>query len=300
MSDIRKLPASAGAQWLLDAFSVYRRAPLQLAVLGVIGMLVSSLILVLAQLLPGWLGLLVQLLSFAIGPLVFGGMLWAVGEIDQGHRALPSHLLQPIRDRRVTHLLVPLAIQLITVIALGTLLFLMIGSKGLVALSDMVQKMQELQQAGSAPSNEQTLALMADVPVKRLLFWIVLSFGTFIALSMAMFTQPALVVFDRQSGMHALRMSLQGCLENFGAMAVFMLLGLIAMLCIYFLVVVLMQVAILLGGMGAAAFVMQLSVTTVIMPLYVGAVYAAWKQMFAHRGRTPPPVPGAPSNVFEA
>ena len=35
-----------------------------------------------------------------------------------------------------------------------------------------------------------------------------------------------------------------------------------------------------------------------IMPLYVGSVYAAWKQMFAHRGRkTPPPVA---DHVFEA
>ncbi|WP_312238920.1 BPSS1780 family membrane protein [Stenotrophomonas sp.] len=300
MSEIRKLPASAGAQWLLDAFSLYGRAPLQLAVLGVIGMIVSSLILVLAQLLPGWLGLLVQLLSLAVGPLVFGGMLWAVSEIDQGHRALPTHLLQPIRDRRVTHLLVPLAIQLIAVIALGTLLFALIGSDGLTASSDMLQKMQQLQQSGTQPSNEQILALMADAPVKRILLWILITFATFVALSMAMFTQPALVVFDRQSGMHALRMSLQGCLENFGAMAVFMVLGLIAALCIYFLVFILMQLALLFGGMGAAAFVVQLSMSTVIMPLYVGAVYAAWKQMFAHRGRTPPPPVPGPGNVFAA
>ena len=78
MSDIRKLPASAGAQWLLDAFSLYRRAPLQLAVLGVIGMLVSSLILVLAQALPSWLGVLGQLVSVAVGPLVFGTVYAAI------------------------------------------------------------------------------------------------------------------------------------------------------------------------------------------------------------------------------
>lgn len=301
MSEIRKLPASAGAQWLLDAFSVYGRAPMQLAVLGVIGMLVSSLILVLAQMLPGWLGVLVQLLSLAVGPLVFGGMLWAVGEIDRGNRAVPNHLLQPIRDRRVTHLLVPLAIQLIAVIALGTLLLALVGTQGLAASSEMLQKLQELQQSTAQPSNDQIMAVMADVPVKRILLWMVIAFAAFVALSMAMFTQPALVVFDRQSGMHALRMSLQGCLENFGAMAVFMVLGLIATLCIYFLVFVLMQVALLVGGMGAATFVMQLAVATVIMPLYVGAVYAAWKQMFAHRGRTtPPPAPGGPGNVFAA
>jgi len=300
MSEIRKLPASAGAQWLLDAFSLYARAPMQLAVIGVVWMLTTSLILLLAQLLPGWLGLMVQLLSLAVGPLMFGGMLWAVSEIDQGRPGLPTHLLQPIRDRRVTHLLVPLAIQLIAIVALGTLLFALIGSEGFSAFNDLLHRAQELQQSGKQLSNEETLALMANVPVKRIMLWILIAFATFVALSMAMFAQPALVVFDRQSGMHALRMSLQGCIENFPAMAVFMVLGLIAAMCIYFLVFVLMQVALLLGGMGAAAFVMQLSMTTVIMPLYVGAVYAAWKQMFAHRGRTPPPVPGGPGNVFAA
>ncbi|MBT2768460.1 hypothetical protein J7J08_12510 [Stenotrophomonas sp. ISL-67] len=303
MSEIRKLPASAGAQWLLDAFSLYRRAPLQLAVLGVIGMLVSSLILVLAQALPSWLGILLQLVSVAVGPLVFGGMLVAVSEVAQGHRAAPAHLLQPIRDRRVTHLLVPLAIQLIAVIALGTLLYVMMGTDGLSASAEMFRRMQELQQSGATPSNEQTMALMAGVPVMRILLWLVIAFGTFVALSMAMFTQPALVVFDHQSGMHALRMSLQGCVRNFGAMAVFMLLGLIAAMCIYFVMIIVMQLALMAGGAGAAAFVMQLTNTAVIMPLYVGAVYAAWNQMFAHRGRVaPPPVPpsNGPGNIFAA
>ena len=47
-----------------------------------------------------------------------------------------------------------------------------------------------------------------------------------------------------------------------------------------------------------SALVMQLAMTTVIMPLYVGSVYAAWKQMFAHRRqRVPPPVA---EHIFEA
>ena len=298
MSDIRKVPASAGAQWLLDAFSLFRRAPLQLAMLGVAWMLVTTLILLLAQALPGWLGLAVQLASFAVGPLMFGGMLWAVGEIDQGRPARPSHLLQPIRDRRVSHLLVPLAVQFITVLLLGTLLYALIGREGFDAFSAVMAKLQQLQQSGQQISQDEAVALMADIPVKRIALWVLLGLATFIALSMAMFTQPALVMFDRHSGLHALRMSLQGCIENFAAMAVFMVLGLLAMLCIYFVVMILMQVALLLAGPAAAALVMQLAMTTVIMPLYVGSVYAAWKQMFAHRRRqTPPPVT---EHVFEA
>jgi len=126
---------------------------------------------------------------------------------------------------------------------------------------------------------------------------------TAVALTLAMFTQPALVVFDRQSGMHALRLSLQGCIENIGATAVFTVLGLIAAFCVYVLFVIVVQLGMLLGGPLAAAFIAQLVFTTVLMPLYVGAVYAAWKQMFVHRGsRGAPSVPQSPpaNDVFHA
>lgn len=303
MRDIRKLPASAGAQWLLDTFSLYRRAPLQLAVLGIIGMLVSSLMFALSQALPSWIGTAVQMVWLATGPVVFGGMLWAVSEIDQGHRALPTHLLQPIRDRRVFHLLLPLLIYFTAMLLLGSLLLAMIGKEGLASIAQATLDLQALQQADTPASSEQMQAVFDPVPVKRILLWMALTFGVFVALSMAMFTQPALVMFDRQSGMHALRMSLQGCIENFTAMAVFMLLGLIASVCINVLFFIVANIATLFAGPGVGMAVLNLGMITVMMPLYVGAVYAAWKQMFAHRTRsTPPPVPPAngPKNIFAA
>ncbi|WP_312320064.1 BPSS1780 family membrane protein [Stenotrophomonas sp.] len=303
MRDIRKLPASAGAQWLLDTFSLYRRAPLQLAVLGIIGMLVSSLMFALAQALPSWIGIVVQMLWLASGPIVFGGMLWAVREIDEGRRALPGHLLQPMLNHRVSHLVLPFAIQLFALAALFALLVLLIGRDGLKVASEAFIKSQELQLAGAAPNSEAVLALWDPVPVKRILLWFGLVIATVFALSMAMFTQPALVMLDRQNGIHALRMSLQGCIENFGAMTVFMLLGLVASTCISFLTVIVMQVGLLIGGPAAASAIQLLVMTTVMMPLYVGAVYAAWKQMFAHRaGSTPPPVPpsNGPKKIFAA
>jgi len=110
MKEIRKLPASAGAQWLLDTFSLYRRAPLQLARIGLTWLLVSWGVTLLSTLIPGAAGMAVQLMTLAISPIMFGGMLYAVGEIDEGRPGLASHLLQPIRDHRVSHLLVPLAI----------------------------------------------------------------------------------------------------------------------------------------------------------------------------------------------
>jgi len=119
MKEIRKLPASAGAQWLLDTFSLYRRAPLQLARIGLAWLLVSWVVTLLSTLIPGAAGMAVQLMTLAISPIMFGGMLYAVGEIDEGRPGLSSHLLQPIRDHRVSHLLVPLAIQVLAVLLLA-------------------------------------------------------------------------------------------------------------------------------------------------------------------------------------
>ncbi|MDA4540584.1 hypothetical protein NY997_05745, partial [Escherichia coli] len=130
MKEIRKLPASAGAQWLLDTFSLYRRAPLQLARIGLNWLLVNWVVTLLGTMLPGTAGLALQMMTLVISPVMFGGMLYAMGEIDQGRPGLATHLLQPIRDRRVSHLLVPLAIQVLAVLLLGALLYLMIGREG--------------------------------------------------------------------------------------------------------------------------------------------------------------------------
>ncbi|HEL3748287.1 BPSS1780 family membrane protein [Stenotrophomonas maltophilia] len=303
MKEIRKLPASAGAQWLLDTFSLYRRAPLQLARIGLTWMLVSWVVTLLSTLVPGALGLAVQLMTLAVSPIMFGGMLYAMGEIDDGRPGLVTHLLQPIRDHRVSHLLVPLAIQVLVVLLLGVLLYLMIGREGFAAFSDVMARMEEIARSNQQVSPEAAAELVAQLPATRIALWMLLVFVTAIALTLAMFTQPALVVFDKQSGMHALRLSLQGCIENIAAMAVFAVLGVIAAFCGYILFVIVIQIAMLLGGQMVAVFIAQLLLTTVVMPLYVGAVYAAWKQMFVHRGsRGAPPVPATPpvNDVFHA
>ncbi|KAG0922654.1 hypothetical protein G6F32_014574 [Rhizopus arrhizus] len=103
--------------------------------------------------------------------------------------------------------------------------------------------------------------------------------------------------------MHAPRLRLQRCIENIGAMIVLAVLGLIAAFCMNILFVIVIQIAMLIGGPLAAAFIAQLVLTTVLMPLYVGAVYAAWEQLFVHRGsRAAPPIPTTPtsSDIFHA
>ncbi|RBF36898.1 hypothetical protein BRM44_16495, partial [Xanthomonas oryzae pv. oryzae] len=85
MSEIRKVPASAGAEWLLTGFSLLKRAPLALGALGVIWSVAASLVVSLSVLVP-LLGPALQFLLLLAGPLFMGGLLWAIREVDEGRR----------------------------------------------------------------------------------------------------------------------------------------------------------------------------------------------------------------------
>ena len=91
MTQIRKVPFSAGAEWLLGGFSLWRRAPLALGLLGLIWGCIAGLASVTGQL---WLSLVLALL----GPVLFAGVVYAAREVDQGRKAEPAHLLQGLRD----------------------------------------------------------------------------------------------------------------------------------------------------------------------------------------------------------
>ena len=145
MREIHKVPASAGAEWLLTGFTLLRRAPLALGLLGVIWALATLLALALAMLVPA-LGTLVQLLLVLAGPVFMGGLLWAIREVDQGRAAMPSHLLQGLHENRAPHLLVSLLPQILAGLLLGILLLVLIGSSGLHQLSDVMMQINAAQQ----------------------------------------------------------------------------------------------------------------------------------------------------------
>ena len=111
MSTINKVPASAGAEWLLGAFALIRRAPLALGVLGVLWGLLS-LLAVQAMAINVTLAMFLQLALALLAPLLFAGMLWAVREVDQGRPAMPSHLFHALRGEQFRSLLATLLPQL--------------------------------------------------------------------------------------------------------------------------------------------------------------------------------------------
>ncbi|HHW4678043.1 MAG TPA: BPSS1780 family membrane protein [Xylella sp.] len=288
MSEIRKVPAASGAQWLLAGFALLRRAPLQLGRLGMFWGVVSVFLMMLGAQLPS-LGNTSQFLMILIGPLLMGGLLWAVREVDEGRTARLGHLLQGLHDGRAPHLLVSLLPQLVAGAFMGGLLLLMLGSSGL----EQLFKLFEINQSGVQLTPEDIEQLAVGFPVVRFLFWFVLVVLTFVAMIMALFVMLPQVMFDRADGLHALNMSLRAGLRNFPALLVFFLLAFISVLAVCFVMAIPALLISKLFGDVIATVVLQVFLVAVLMPVFTAAVYEAWKQMFVH-------MPSVRQDVFAA
>lgn len=287
MSTINKVPASAGAEWLLAGFALLKRAPVPLATLSVLWGLASMGAMLVALLLPATL-LAMQLLLVLAGPLFFAGMLWAVREVDQGRPALPAHLLQPVRDGHVLALLATLLPQLVAALVMGALLFALVGTEQLQHLADVYRQMQAIAEAGGQPDP----SLVEGLPAGRLLLWLLLVAIVFVAVKWMTFIASPQILFSGTHVADAMRTSLRACAHNWPAMLVFYLLAGIALFAIgmgSLLVASLLQLVV--GAMVAMAL-WQFALMAIVMPVLAGAAYAAWRQMLGDAGGGATVVPG--------
>lgn len=274
MLNIKKVPAGAGAEWLLGGFALLRKAPLALGMLGLIWGLLS-LLGVQIMALNSSLGLVVQLGLALLAPLLFAGLLWAVREVDRGGAALPAHLFHAVRSEHSGSLLATLLPQLVAVLVLGVLLLVMIGPAQLQQLAEVVEKMQVVAQAGGQPDPE----LMRSLPVGRLFLWLLLLFAAAIAISLFTFVAVPDIVFGGRNGFAAMRNSFRACVQNLLALVVFYSLMFITFFAISFVVQLVAMVVQLIAGPAAAMIVANLLLMAVLMPLLAGVVYCAWRQM---------------------
>lgn len=262
MNEIRKVPFGAGAEWLLGGFALLRKAPLALGLLGLIWGALSALASVGGQL---WLSLLLAL----AGPILFGGIVYAAREVDQGRAALPAHLIQGVRDGKALRLLAMLLPQIAALLVMGVLMLLIVGPEQLQQVNQVLLQMQ------TNPDPQ----LAESLPAGRLLLWlltvlvvgVVTGFFTFAAIPEVMFT-------DR-GAFAAMRLSFSACLRNVGALLVLIVLVLIAVFALSLALQLLGMLLALLVGAQASMFVVQLLLVAVLLPVMGGAVYLAWRQM---------------------
>ena len=261
MDGIRKVRAGAGAEWLMGGIALLRKAPLQLGLLGLIWGGLSALGSLGGQV---WLSLLLAL----AGPVLFGGVVYAAREVDQGRPANPAHLVQGMRDGKLLRLLAMLLPQIAALVVMGVLLVAMIGPEQLQHTTQVLAQLQ----------TNPDPALAETLPTGRLLLWmlavlvvgVISGFFTFVAIPEVMFT-------DR-GAFAAMKLSLRTCLRNLGALVVLVVLMMIAVIA---LSLVLQLLALMLAfalGAQAATFATQLLLMAMLLPVMGGAVYLAWRQ----------------------
>ena len=260
MNEIRKVPFGAGAEWLLGGIALLRKAPLALGLLGVIWGGVSAIASVSGQL---WLSLLLAL----AGPVLFGGIIYATREVDQGRNASPAPLIQGVQEGPLLRLLAMLLPQVAALLLMGLL------------------------QMQTNPDP----ALVESLPAERLMLWlaavlvvgVVTGFFTFAAIPEVMFT-------DR-GAFAAMALSFRACLRNIGALLVMIVLMLIAVFALSLALQLLGALLAFAIGAPAAMFVVQLLLMALLLPVMAGAVYLAWRQLLGDA-----PAMAMPAHGFEA
>lgn len=291
MSTINKVPASAGAEWLLAGFALLKRAPVPLATLAVLWGLMSMAVALVAVTVPNMM-LALQFLLLLAGPLFFAGMLWAVREVDQGRTASPSHLLQPVREGHALALVITLLPQLLAALVMGALLFVMVGTEQLQHLREVYQQMQAIAAAGGEPDP----SLVEGLPAGRLLLWLLLVAIVFVAVKWMTFIASPQILFSGAHVIDAMRNSLRACVHNWTAMLMFYLLAGIAIFAVGMGSLLVASILALAVGGTIAMGLWQFALMALVMPVLAGAAYAAWQQMLGE-GSATPGAPTAPSRI---
>lgn len=273
MTEIRKVPATDGAEWLLGGFALLRAAPLGLGLLGALWGAVAAI-----ASLSG--SVAVNLLMTLLGPILFAGMIHAAREVDHGRAAQPVHLLQGVKQGRVPALLAMLLPQIAALVLLAILLIAMLGGEQLQHIAQVMEQMQ----------TDSNPALAQSLPTGRLFAWLLIALAVGIFAGFFTFVAVPEILFRDRGAIDAMRLSLRACLRNFTALIVMVVLLLIALFALSLLISLVTALISLATGPRAAQLVGQLVMFAIVLPVTGGMVYHAWRRMLGD-GALPPATP---------
>ena len=286
MNQPGKLRAGAGAEWLLGGFGVLRKQPLALGLVGLVFAIVSLLPLLFAA-VPMLL-LLGQLVVVVLTPILFGGMVHAVREVDQGRPAHPGQLLQGIREGKAMALVAQLLPQFAAGLVVIVLLVVMVGPTALQGMMAAVEQSQ----GGANPDP----AMFDGFPFGAFALWMLLALVVGLFAYMFTFLFPAQVMFDGTPPLEAMKRSFRACIANMGAFLVFIVMFMLVAIGIMIAAQIVGMIIGIFAGALVASLVAQLLMMAVLMPVLMGAVYFAWRQMIGGSAREagiqPPPASG--------
>lgn len=268
---MRKVPASAGAEWLMATFRLLKRSPAGFGALGAIyaGLWMAIILTITAA--PGTAAAL-QVVMMVAGALQIAGMIFAAHEVDQGGGATTGHLLAAFRTGKAGRVLSTLIPQLVVLMLCGALLVAIVGMDNLDRLAALMAKLQtEAQKGGQVDPS-----LFMDLPAGRMLLWLLLVLVIGVFSTLLTLTVIPDMLFGDVGLVAAMKRSFGACLHNLAAVVVFMVLG----------AVVLGAVAIGLGlvvgtlglFLGDVAVLFGQAITNGFFACFLsGAMYHAWK-----------------------
>lgn len=287
--EIRKVPAAAGAEWLLEAFRLLKKSPLGFGLLAVIYAVLWLMVVLVAGAAPDAAKVL-QLVFIVIGPLLMAGMIFAAHEVAEGRSAAPGHLLASIRTGKAARLLTTLIPQFAVLFLIFGLLFAMLGQENIDKLSALMLKIQAQAEAGGQVDPQ----LLLDLPAGRLFLWMVLALVIgFLSLLLTLTVVPDMLFNDVRL-VPAMKRSFTACVRNLPALIVFMVLAFVILFAAGIGAGIVIGVAQLIFGQSAM-LVGNALLNGFFICFVAGAMYFAWKQMLGAGGEAA--APAEPSGV---
>ena len=271
--EIRKVPASAGAEWLLGAFRLLRSSPVGFGLLMLIyaGLWLSMALVVTAA--PGAAAAL-QLVFFVIGPLIMAGMIFAAHEVDEGRSAAPAHLLASIHTGKAGRLISTLIPQVLVLLLCLALLYALVGQENIEKLAAVMAELQTQAEAGKQVDPN----LLLDMPIGRLTLWMALVIGIgFVTLFLTLTVVPDMLFTDVRL-VAAMKRSFAACMRNLPALIVFMLLGVLLVVAAAIGFGILIGTVALIAG-NTALLIGNALLNGFFVCFIACAMYFAWKQM---------------------
>lgn len=275
MSDVRKVSPSAGAEWLLGGFALWRKAPLGLGLLGVLWGLLTLLVAASMRLGMGSF-LVLELAMVLAGPLLMAGLVFAVRKVDGGGRAEPADLLQGVRGGHARSLLATLLPNIAAVVVCMVLLYVLVGAGSVTQLAGAIER------AGVEGTADPSL--FAGFPFGAFFLWVLLSIAVGIIAGFFTFVAIPEIMFSGAGAMEAMQRSFRACVANLPAFIVMLVLLVIAVIAVYIAVLIVGFIVNLVAGKAAMDVVVQLLSSAVLLPVAMGTVYTAWKQMLPGGG----------------
>lgn len=287
-----KLPLSAGAKWLLDAFALLRRSPTGLGLMGLMVGLITSLASLLSMSNAG-VGLAVQFVMVLITPALIGALAWGAHAVDSGRTVQVGDLAQGFAQGRFGRLLLLLLPNLAVGLLAALLLMVLLGREQLEMLAAAFETVRV--QAQSNPNAQPDPNVFAGINAGRLLVWMLAVLVLGMLANFCTLTAYADISVRGTAPMQAMRNSLHGCLANIPAVLVLMALMLMTAFGVMLLANILAMLVGAIFGPVAIALVFNTLMMGALLTLMAASGYFALKQMYGQaqtQHTPPPPLPG--------